>query len=90
MLCVCKLRQRDKKAKTEVLRRGGSKDSSLDKIEKLEMRDINKNLGREWHCYCGQKETTEYISDCEKVKEVIRKKAKKEWLAGEKVKILLK
>ena len=51
---------------------------------RLEMWDIGKNLGKERFCYCGGKETTEHILECIKVREVIKRKAKKEWLESDK------
>ena len=50
---------------------------------RLEMWDIGRNLGRERYCLCGRKETTEHILECTKVMEVVKIKAKKEWLQSE-------
>ena len=50
---------------------------------RLEMWDIGRNLGRERYCLCGRKETTEHILECTKVMEVVKIKAKREWLQSE-------
>ena len=60
-----------------------SKAASLNKIAgktKLEMWDIGNNWGKERYCLCGEKETTEHILECWKVREIVKKKAAKNWL----------
>ena len=45
---------------------------------------IGKYLGKERCCFYGEKETTEHILECNKVMEVIKRKAKKERLESDK------
>ena len=45
---------------------------------RLEMQDIGNNRGKDRKCICGEKETTEHIIECSKVK--FKKEIKKGWL----------
>ena len=48
------------------------------------MWDIGKNSEKERYCFCGGKETIEYNLECVEVMELIKGKAKKEWLENDK------
>ena len=54
------------------------------------MLDIGNNLGMERDCWCGVQGSSEHILVCNKVMEEIDKSGKKEWLAGERRKDLMK
>ena len=48
------------------------------------MWDVGSNFGMERECWCGEKESSEHVLECETVKEIIEKKGEKEWMVSER------
>jgi hypothetical protein len=42
--------------------------------------DWQQYIGKGRKCECGEKETTEHIIDCERVKETMENSIKREWI----------
>ena len=66
--------------KSDIFRRSRGKDSWGNHKNKIGNVGCWKQLGKERHCLCGEKETTEHILECWKVREIVKKKAAKNWL----------
>ena len=57
---------------------------------KLEMWNIGNDMGNERYCWCGKWESSEHISECGKVKEIINMDGEQGWLDNGKSNDLLK
>ena len=57
---------------------------------KLEIWDVGSNFGMERKCWCGEKESSEHVVECERVKEIIEKKGEKEWMVSKRSEDLMR
>ena len=54
------------------------------------MWDVGSNFGMERKCWCGEKESSEHVLECERVKEIIEKKGEKEWMVSKRSEDLMR
>ena len=47
-------------------------------------------FAREKKCWCGEKESSEHVLECEGVKEIIVKKGEKEWMLSKRSEDLMR
>ena len=54
------------------------------------MWDVGSNFGMEKKCWCEEKESSEHVLECERVKETIEKKGEKEWMVSKRSEDLMR
>ena len=57
---------------------------------KLEMWNVGSNFEMERKCWCEEKESSEHVLECERVKEIIEKKGEKEWMVSKRIEGLMR